>query len=104
MLKNWLKQIFTRTSKSGAEQPGSLVPPTERMKRVLQMLAMTEDVEYSCEDAYDLLDIYTEMKERGEDTAKLMPLVEFHVKMCGNCREEFEALLKAIRTIETQDS
>ena len=104
MLKNWFRRIFTRTFKSGKEQPGSLVPPTERMKRVFQMLAMTEDVEYSCEDAYDLLDVYTEMKERGEDTAKLMPLVEFHIKMCGNCREEFEILLKTIQAVETQDS
>ena len=104
MLKKWLKRFFSLQFKSGTELPGSTVPPSERMKRVFQMLAMTEDVEYSCDDAYDLLDVYAEMKELGEDTAKLLPLVEFHIKMCGNCREEFEVLLKTIQAVEVQDS
>jgi hypothetical protein len=27
-----------------------------------------------------------------------MPLVQEHVEICGECREEFEALLVALRT------
>jgi predicted anti-sigma-YlaC factor YlaD len=36
------------------------------------------------------------MVRRGEDTASLMPLVEHHLKMCPDCREEVEALLRIL--------
>lgn len=68
------------------------------MKSMLEMMSVTEDREYSCDDAYELLDLYADLAERGEDTTKLMPLVERHLDLCDNCREEFEVLLEAIKT------
>ena len=66
------------------------------MKQPLRHLALTQKQEYSCDDAYDVLDVYAEMSARGEDTSALMPLVKLHLEICDNCREEFQALLKAI--------
>lgn len=34
---------------------------------------------------------------RGDDVARLMPLVQHHLDMCPDCREEFEALLRAVQ-------
>lgn len=68
------------------------------MQSMLEMLAKTEETEYCCDDAFELLDVYTDLVERGEDTTKLLPLVERHLELCGNCREEFEVLLEAIRS------
>jgi predicted anti-sigma-YlaC factor YlaD len=31
---------------------------------------------------------------RGEDASHLMPMVQKHLNMCPDCREEYEALLK----------
>lgn len=70
--------------------PGSAAP------RVLNAVQQTEEVEYSCEDVYRLMDEYAELVRRGEDTAKLMPLVEQHLKMCEDCREEVQALLRML--------
>ena len=67
------------------------------MQSMLQMIGKTEANEYCCDDAYDLLDLYADLADRGEDTTKLMPLVERHLELCSNCREEFEVLLEAIR-------
>jgi len=38
------------------------------------------------------------MNLSGLDAALAMPLVYEHLHMCGECREEFEALLAALRT------
>jgi hypothetical protein len=57
--------------------------------------ATTED-EIGCDEAYELLDRYAEMKERGEDPAVLIPLVHRHIQTCRDCREELEALLRAL--------
>ncbi len=61
---------------------------------------MTDDTEISCDDVYTLLDQFTEMVKRGEDAAHLMPLVQKHLDMCPDCREEFETLLKMMNASE----
>jgi hypothetical protein len=38
-----------------------------------------------------------EMKLSGLNAAQAMPLVQEHVDICGECREEFEALLAALQ-------
>ncbi len=73
--------------------------PTERMntiKNLLRMIEQTSDEEYSCEEVFELLDLYTEKLVEGEDTKKMMPLVERHLAMCPDCREEFEGLLNIL--------
>ena len=73
---------------------------TEAVAAALTHLHYTREDEYSCEDAYKVLDIYADMVSRGEDPSELMPLVKLHLEICGNFREEFEALL----TILGEDS
>lgn len=70
--------------------------PAGMPQQMLKAVQQTEEAEYSCDDVYRLMDQYVEMVKRGEDTSRLMPLVEHHLKMCGDCREEVEALLRMI--------
>ncbi len=60
-------------------------------------VARTQAVEYSCEDVNQLLDEFTEAVAQGKDLATLMPLVQQHLDLCPDCREEFEALLRIVR-------
>lgn len=60
------------------------------------MLAITAEQEVSCDDVHKILAEFTEMKQRGEDVAHLMPLVQKHLDLCPDCREEHEALLRAL--------
>lgn len=64
---------------------------------MLQHIARTEAVEYSCDDVLRLLDEFAEAVLRGDDAARLMPLVQKHLEMCPDCREEFEALLRILK-------
>jgi len=66
------------------------------LRKLLNAIEQTQDVEYSCDEVYQLLDQYTEAVERGEDAAQIMPLVKHHLDLCPDCREEFEALLSVL--------
>ncbi len=46
------------------------------------------------------MDRFIEMELSGLNAAQAMPLVQEHLHMCGECREEFEALLAALRAAE----
>lgn len=60
------------------------------------MLEHTQDVECSCDDVYRLMDEYAEAVRSGRDVRYLLPLVHHHLQMCSDCRQELEALLRAL--------
>jgi anti-sigma factor ChrR (cupin superfamily) len=66
------------------------------MQMLLHSVAKTEEQELSCDEVYALVDQFAEMVKRGEDGSRLMPMVQKHLNMCPDCREEYEALLKMI--------
>jgi len=68
--------------------------PDPAMQALLGMISMTDEQELSCDDVFALLDQFAEMVKRGEDASHLMPMVQKHLTMCPDCREEYEALLK----------
>ena len=84
---------------------GTMVSPmvrvmmTKPVHNMLRMLDETDEREYTCDQAFEVLDLYAEMTMRGEDPSVLLPLVKKHLEMCGNCREEFETLLSAMQTV-----
>ena len=71
--------------------------PVDKLKTMVRGVARTQETESSCDDVYQLLDEFTEAVAQGKDVAKLMPLVQQHIEMCPDCREEFEALLRVVR-------
>ena len=72
--------------------------PIDKLKTMVRGVARTQETEYSCDDTYRLLDEFAEAVAQGKDAAKLMPLVQQHLDLCPDCREEFEALLRVLRT------
>jgi hypothetical protein len=91
-MMNFFRRLFKKPD--GKKNPPRMDMPPAMAKQMLNAVQQTEEVEYSCDDVYRLMDEYVELVRRGEDTSKLMPLVEHHLKMCGDCREEVEALLR----------
>ncbi len=71
--------------------------PVDKLKAMVRGVARTQEKEYACDDVYQLLDEFTEAVVQGKDVARLMPLVQQHIEMCPDCREEFEALLRVLR-------
>jgi hypothetical protein len=68
--------------------------PDPAMQKLLSSVAMTEEREMPCDEVYALMDQFAELVRGGGDTSPLIPLVEKHLAMCPDCREEVEALLE----------
>lgn len=75
--------------------------PVDKLKTMVRGVARTQETEYSCDDVYQLLDEFAEAVAQGKDVTQLMPLVQQHLEMCPDCREEFEALLRVVRATES---
>lgn len=71
---------------------GTSANPSEKMQKMMAMLSATREEELTCDEVFALLDQFTELAEQGEDVAKLMPLVQQHLDMCDDCREEYKVL------------
>jgi hypothetical protein len=67
------------------------------MNAMLMGLAQTRDRELSCDEVFEMLDVFVELLNQGEDVVKLLPLVQHHLDMCPDCREEYEVLLASIQ-------
>ena len=67
---------------------------------MIAMVAATSETEIACEEAYRLLDQYSDIVARGDDPELVMPQMKEHLEMCMDCREEFELLLRAMRATD----
>lgn len=86
----------------GHKNPGPSSRSTDVLKEIMHSVDLTQDIEYDCSQVYELLDQYAEMVNRGEDASQIMPLVKQHLELCGDCYDEYEALLAILE--QTQNS
>jgi hypothetical protein len=90
-----LTRVFSRRQ----TPPAAAVIDTEMLKQMARGIATTRPDEIGCEECFEQLDRFVEMTLAGKSAAEAMPLVQDHLNRCGDCREEFEALLTAIRAV-----
>jgi len=70
---------------------------SETIKKIMQSVKSTRDEELHCGHCYDELHQFIELKLSGKNAAEAMPLVQDHLDRCPPCREEYEALLEALK-------
>ena len=70
-----------------------------KLKNIVRAIANTHSHEVSCADCFAQLDAFAELVLAGKDAAAALPLVQEHLLHCRDCREEFEALLDALRAL-----
>jgi len=90
---DFLRRLFIKPEPP--EKNGKFSP--EALRKMVAQLENTQDVELTCDEVLALLDQYSEAYLRGEDVARLLPLVQHHLGMCADCQEEFEALLRILQ-------
>jgi Mg2+/Co2+ transporter CorB len=71
--------------------------PEDKAKKILRGILTTREDEIDCEAAFRELDRYAELALANGDAESLLPLVAQHLERCPDCREEFEALLRALQ-------
>jgi hypothetical protein len=72
----------------------------EILKKMVMGVANTRPDEIACDECFEQLDSFAEQVLAGKPVAEAMPLIQDHLDRCGSCREEFEALLDALGSIE----
>ncbi len=99
-----IKRIFQRLFGSSKGKPvspqgGIQSDKSEMMQKMMAMLSNTQDVELTCDDVFALLDQFAELAAQGEDVAQLMPLIQQHLDMCEDCREEYKVLESIVHNV-----
>jgi hypothetical protein len=81
-----------------SRQPAKGLDP-QALKAMARDIMTARPDEIGCAECLDQMDRFVEIELAGKDAAEAMPLVRDHLDRCGNCREEFEALLAALRAV-----
>jgi hypothetical protein len=74
---------------------------SRKIKQLVRNILSTRPDEIGCDKCLEQLDRFVEMELAGKNAAEVMPLVQDHLERCRDCREEFEALLKALRYVDS---
>ena len=70
------------------------------LKNLIKSAQMAADEEVGCDECFEELHEFAEMELAGKSPEEAKPLVKDHLEKCGSCREEYEALLEALRAVE----
>jgi hypothetical protein len=71
----------------------------EVIRKMMRSIHMTHQHEITCGECFNEVDRFAEVELTGKNPAEAMPLVQDHLDLCGNCREEYEALLAALKAM-----
>jgi hypothetical protein len=70
---------------------------TEFLKKITKAASKSRPDEIGCDECFDKLDKFAELKLEGKSPEEALPLVQDHLNKCGECRQEFEVLLEALK-------
>lgn len=69
----------------------------DRLKKMVRTIVTSRPDEIGCDECFEQLDRFVEMRLAGEEIPEAMRLVQDHLERCDDCQEESEALLAALR-------
>ncbi len=71
--------------------------PEDRLKDFLLGILRAGEDQLDCDRAFKDLDRYAELVLAKGNVEALLPLVKEHLECCPECREEYEALIRALQ-------
>ena len=63
----------------------------------LERFLQTDPRDVGCAEAMEMLHVYVDLVAAGDPAAQRYPGIAAHLRACGPCSEDFEALLAAVR-------
>ena len=67
-----------------------------QVQSLLHMLALTQDEEVDCNGCLQHMAEFAEANLVGKSIPEGLRCIDEHLKRCGECRQEYEALLAAL--------
>lgn len=72
----------------------------EILKSLVQVTFLKREAEIDCDACLSQVDQFAEKVLANKEIPEALALVQEHLEVCAECREEYEALLAALRTLE----
>lgn len=72
----------------------------EQIAELLKMIRETEEVELSCPDCLDALDVYIQSVEDGKPIEGLLERVRDHLAGCPFCKSEYELIIETLNSMD----
>jgi hypothetical protein len=72
-------------------------PTAEQLRALTNVLRLTRPHEMSCDEWLHGVGAYAEAAAAGRPVPPGSELIEHHLALCPDCREEFDALVAALR-------
>lgn len=76
---------------------------SEQVDLLLKMLQDTREVELSCPECAEQLDLYAQKILDGEPIEGVLQLVREHLQACAGCDDEFHLILETIKAIDENE-
>jgi predicted anti-sigma-YlaC factor YlaD len=75
----------------------------DQIKRLMLSLSMTQDYELNCNEFLDKMAEFAERERLGQPVPDALEAVRHHLKLCAECREEYESLLTTLKRMEKDE-
>lgn len=71
-----------------------------KVKMLLDALVLTNESEVDCDQCFDSMSEFAESQLSGASVPEALSLIDNHIRICPDCREEFQILKKAIADLD----
>lgn len=76
----------------------------DQLNRLLRQLSVTREHELNCSECLGKMPEFAERELSGKEVPEVLQAVQHHLTLCGECSEEYEALLRALQSVEERES
>ena len=73
---------------------------SQQVRELLKATCATQERELTCGECWDHVAELAERAIAGQAIPAALAAVELHLEDCGECRQEYEALLSALQALE----
>ena len=91
-----MRRVFQKLF-GGDRRPA--VSDRDRFRQLMTVIASTHEDEMNCDECFEMLGRFAELAMSGAPASEVLPLVQDHLDRCPACREEYEALLAALKGV-----
>lgn len=74
----------------------------DQIRSLVRALTLTREHEINCSECLDNVAEFAERELAGRPVPDALEAVRHHLTRCGECRDEYEALLTALRHMQGQ--
>ena len=74
---------------------------TEQISGLMSQIGITRENELNCNECLHHVAEFAECELTGKKVPEALDAVRHHLALCIECKEEYDELLKLLRTLET---